>query len=102
MRRGRGATRPARPRYPSPMALAHAPLPRLITFDLDDTLWDIEAVVAEAERRLHAWFAVHHPAVAARHTPADLRRLRDEAPQRHPELVEDMTALRKRSLERAF
>jgi putative hydrolase of the HAD superfamily len=70
----------------------------LITFDLDDTLWDIEAVVAEAERRLHAWFAVHHPAVAARFGPADLRRLRDEAPQRHPSLAGDLTALRKRSL----
>jgi 2-haloalkanoic acid dehalogenase type II len=76
--------------------------PRLITFDLDDTLWDIDAVVARAERRLHAWFAAHHPAVAARFSPADLRRLRDEAPLRHPELGEDMTALRKSSFVRAF
>ena len=76
--------------------------PALITFDLDDTLWDIEAVVAEAERRLHAWFAAHHPAVAARYGPADLRRLRDEAPRLHPELADDMTALRKSSLVRAL
>jgi len=76
--------------------------PKLITFDLDDTLWDIEAVVAQAERGLHAWFAAHHPAVAARYSPADLRRLRDEAPLRHPELGEDMTALRKSSLTRAL
>lgn len=76
--------------------------PRLITFDLDDTLWDIEAVVTRAERGLHAWLAAHHPAVAARHSPADLRRLRDEAPRRHPELADDMTALRRSSLARAF
>lgn len=78
------------------------PAYRLITFDLDDTLWDIEAVVAEAERRLHHWFAVHHPAVAARFSATDLRRLRDEAPRLHPELGEDMTALRKSSLTRAL
>ena len=78
------------------------PTPRLITFDLDDTLWDIDAVVAEAERRLHAWFAMHHPAVAARYSPADLRRLRDEAPLLQPALADDMTALRKSSLTRAL
>ena len=76
--------------------------PELITFDLDDTLWDIEAVVQQAERRLHAWLSVEHPAVAARYSPTDLRRLRDEAPRLHPELAADMTALRKRSLIRAF
>lgn len=78
------------------------PLPKLITFDLDDTLWDIEAVVASAERRLHAWFATHHPAVAARYSAADLRRLRDEAPRLHPALADDMTALRRSSLTRAL
>jgi putative hydrolase of the HAD superfamily len=76
--------------------------PKLITFDLDDTLWDIEAVVASAERRLHGWFAEHHPAVAARYSAADLRRLRDEAPLLHPELADDMTALRRSSLTRAL
>lgn len=76
--------------------------PKLITFDLDDTLWDIEAVVARAERGLHAWFAAHHPAVAARYSAADLRRLRDEAPRLHPELGDDMTALRRSSLTRAL
>lgn len=78
------------------------PIPKLITFDLDDTLWDIEAVVAQAEQRLHGWFAAHHPAVAARYSAADLRRLRDEAPLLHPTLADDMTALRRSSLTRAL
>lgn len=78
------------------------PPPKLITFDLDDTLWDIEAVVARAEQRLHGWFAAHHPAVAARYSATDLRRLRDEAPQLHPALAADMTALRQSSLTRAL
>ena len=76
--------------------------PELITFDLDDTLWDIEVVVQRAEQRLHGWLSVEHPAVAKRYAPTDLRRLRDEAPLLHPELAADMTALRKRSLVRAF
>jgi putative hydrolase of the HAD superfamily len=76
--------------------------PRLISFDLDDTLWDIGAVVSHAERRLHAWFAAHHPAVAAHWSVADLQRLRQEAEARHPELAGDMQALRKASLRRAL
>lgn len=76
--------------------------PELITFDLDDTLWPIGPVIQRAEETLHAWFADHHPRVAARWTPADLRGLRDAAPAEHPEHAHDLTALRKLSLRKAI
>jgi len=75
---------------------------QLITFDLDDTLWDIEAVVARAELDLHGWFAIHHPAVAARYRAADLRRLRAETLARRPELASDLPGLRRESLAEAL
>ena len=34
---------------------------KAITFDLDGTLWDLEPVIAEADRKLHEWFALHYP-----------------------------------------
>lgn len=78
------------------------PPPKVVTLDLDDTLWPIEEVVAHAERRLHDWFAVRFPRVAARYQPTDLRRLRNEMEALHPELAGDMGALRHRSLEVAL
>lgn len=75
---------------------------RLITLDLDDTLWPIRPVIARAEQALHDWFAAHCPAVARRHSPYSLRQLRFEAENRHPELAGDITALRKASIRLAL
>ena len=47
--------------------------PRAILFDLDDTLWPIGPVIAEAELTLHAWLAEHAPKVAQAFTIDDLR-----------------------------
>jgi putative hydrolase of the HAD superfamily len=76
--------------------------PKLVTFDLDDTLWDIDAVVTRAEARLHAWFEREAPAVAARWTATDLRRLRLDAETAHPEIAHDMRALRLASIRTAI
>ena len=34
---------------------------RLITFDLDNTLWDIEPIVARAEKSMRDWIRQQHP-----------------------------------------
>jgi FMN hydrolase / 5-amino-6-(5-phospho-D-ribitylamino)uracil phosphatase len=73
-----------------------------ISFDLDDTLWPIEPVIAHAEHCLHDWFRRHHPAVAERFDASGLRRLRVEAGEQHPELSHDFSALRLLSLRRAM
>jgi 2-haloalkanoic acid dehalogenase type II len=67
---------------------------RAIAFDLDNTLWDIEPVLARAEAALQAWLARHAPRIVARLTPADMRRAREELALREPHNAHDVTYLR--------
>lgn len=75
---------------------------RLVTLDLDDTLWAIAPVIARAECRLHEWLAQHCPATAARFSPEQLRALRRDVETLHPELAGDITALRLQSIRLAL
>lgn len=71
---------------------------RLLTFDLDDTLWSIGPVIERAERRLHQWLLQHCPEAGHRYTPVALRALRQETERRYPELSGDLSELRRRSI----
>lgn len=74
---------------------------RAITFDLDDTLWDIWPIVARAERRLHAWLEKHYPRIPALFTTLELRALCADIANERPQLAHDRTLLRKEALRRA-
>ena len=67
---------------------------RAIAFDLDNTLWDVEPVLARAEAQLAAWLAAHCPRIVASLTPEDMRRARFELAQREPHNAHDVTYLR--------
>jgi putative hydrolase of the HAD superfamily len=67
---------------------------RALTFDLDDTLWDVWPVIERAEARLHAWLAEHHPRMVEIYRPSELRALCREIAGRHPHLDHNKTALR--------
>ncbi|OBS10975.1 HAD family hydrolase [Acidihalobacter prosperus] len=71
---------------------------RCITFDLDDTLWDCEPVIAAAEARFHAWLEAHCPALARHYDLDGLVRHRVDYFQRFPALHHDLTRLRKQWL----
>lgn len=71
---------------------------RAITFDLDDTLWDIWPIILRAEENLHAWLAEHHPEIPARYTSLALRQLCAEIAHQQPEVAHDSTLLRKEAL----
>lgn len=75
---------------------------RAITFDLDDTLWDIAPVIENAEALLHHWLAQHCPNTAQRFDRLAMRTLRAEVEDRHPEFAHDLSWLRKRTLETAL
>lgn len=74
---------------------------KAVTFDLDDTLWDIWPVVERAERLLHDWLAARYPRIAERFTPTELREMCEEVAARHPEIAHDRTRLRKDALDLA-
>jgi putative hydrolase of the HAD superfamily len=71
---------------------------RALTFDLDDTLWDNRPVMLAAEQSLYDWLERHYPRVTARYSQEDLYALRRDLLQRQPELLHDVTRLRKTSL----
>lgn len=72
---------------------------RLVTFDLDDTLWQTAPVIAAAEDRLRRWLAEHAPALGD-FTPERLVLARQQALVAHPELRQRISSLRLRMLER--
>lgn len=71
---------------------------RAITFDLDGTLWDLEPVIAEADHKLHQWFAQHYPSISSAFSIYDMRKLRTKLLKRDPTLRHDVTELRKSSM----
>ncbi|MFQ5755187.1 MAG: HAD family hydrolase [Acidiferrobacterales bacterium] len=71
---------------------------KAITLDLDGTLWDAEPALAEAERKVHAWFASHYPLLAEMFSIDELRTLRHQLAGRTPRLRHDVTELRKASV----
>ncbi len=83
-------------------AQSRPPWPKAILFDLDDTLWPIAPVIAQAEQTLHAWLQAHAPAVARRFTIDALRQARLALLAERPELHIDLGALRRAGLHAAF
>ena len=71
---------------------------RAVSFDLDDTLWDVEPVLVQAEAVLVAWLARHYPKLAALHTPDAARARRYAIAQAEPVRAHDLSWVRTESL----
>jgi HAD superfamily hydrolase (TIGR01549 family) len=76
--------------------------PKAVLFDLDDTLWPIAPVIAQAELALHGWLQQHAPRVAAGFSIDALRQARQGLLERQPEFHLDLGALRRAGLLAAF
>lgn len=68
---------------------------RCIAFDLDDTLWECQPVIQQAEQRFYEWLQNHYPRITERHSPVELVQNRVAFMQRYPELHYNLTRLRK-------
>ncbi|MBK3435382.1 HAD family hydrolase [Pseudomonas sp. MF7448] len=74
---------------------------KLITFDLDDTLWDNVPVIISAEASMRQWLAIHASKVGD--LPLEhFASLCQQVLQRHPELKHRISVLRQRVLMHAF
>ena len=69
-------------------------VPRVLSFDLDDTLWPVAPVIEAAERELFGWLRAHHPRAVAGHSIESMRELRAAVAARHPARSHDLTFLR--------
>jgi len=71
---------------------------KVITFDLDNTLWDVDRVIVKAEQQMRGWLADHVPEYAELFPPAVVFDLRAEVVARHPALKHDLSMLREEVL----
>lgn len=67
---------------------------RLLTFDLDDTLWPCFPTILAAEQEVHAWLAGRAPQLARAHDIDSLRAHRLQVAEENPHLAHDLTAIR--------
>ncbi len=71
---------------------------RLITLDLDDTLWPIRPTIEHAERTLGQWLEQRCPGFLVRWTPARIAELRGKIGAQYPQHRHDLTRLRELTL----
>ena len=66
----------------------------VITFDLDDTLWDAGPVLHRAEDTQYAWLAERMPRITEANTVLELQARRRALAKAQPSLAHDFTQLR--------
>jgi putative hydrolase of the HAD superfamily len=71
---------------------------RLITFDLDDTLWDMKPVLIAAEREVYRWLEQRCPALTTRYTIRELTQLRWQLAGEMDDLRHQISELRRATL----
>ena len=74
----------------------------LLTFDLDDTLWDVRPVLERAELRVSAWLREHCPRVLEQFDRSALMKLRMQLLRERPEYGHQLGALRREAMRRAM
>lgn len=75
---------------------------KLITFDLDNTLWPVDALIRHAEKSCSEWIAKHHPDAAAALSADRVRMVRTALLRENPQYLDNLTALRQDAMQRAF
>src|SRR5690606_8617148 len=68
---------------------------RLLTFDLDDTLWDLRPVLLRADQLAFDWLLEQAPTLADHYTAESFRQARLHLAQQRPELAHRVSELRR-------
>ena len=66
-----------------------------ITFDLDDTLWEIAPVIARAERKVYEEIQSRFPHVSQRYALEDIQIVRQEILEMNPSVAHNLTEIRR-------
>src|SRR5690554_98901 len=74
---------------------------RLVTFDLDDTLWHTAPVIASAEQALQQWLAQRSPQLGLM-TLQRLQQLKEQVLQRMPQIGHSVSMVRFQVLYQAY
>jgi HAD superfamily hydrolase (TIGR01509 family) len=76
--------------------------PRVISLDLDDTLWPVAPVIAAAEKALFDWLKARYPQAVEGQSVETMRSLRASIGAQFPEHSHDLSFLRRRTLAAQF
>lgn len=71
---------------------------KLLTFDLDDTLWPCKPVIMAAEQKLYEWMQQRVPQITQCHDSEAIFHKRRDFMQQRPDLSHDISKLRVESL----
>ncbi len=71
----------------------------LITFDLDDTLWDVRPALVKAEQAQNNWLREHYPQSIEGKDSATLNERKRQLLKRQPDLIHHISRFRQRFLE---
>lgn len=74
----------------------------VVTFDLDNTLWDVDEVIRNAERVTRQWFDVNVPELYATLETDDFVAIRARIVAEQPELAHNLSKMRQTVFERAI
>ena len=75
---------------------------KLVTFDLDDTLWDSGLVIRAAEVKMRKWLADNAPAMAGAFDSSRQREIRERVMADDPKIIHNLSELRRRVMEEAM
>ena len=70
----------------------------VITFDLDNTLWDVEPVLLRAEAAQHKWLLQHRPGAIEAFDHEALFEFKKSVWKRHPQLLHHVSQMRIQTL----
>jgi putative hydrolase of the HAD superfamily len=73
-----------------------------LSLDLDDTLWPVAPVIAQAESALYAWLRQRYPGAVREHSIESMRALRARVADQFPAHSHDLSFLRHRALAEQF
>ena len=74
----------------------------VITFDLDDTLWDVRPALIKAEAAQNLWLETHYPKTLSELGAEDLKRIRQHVLTREPQLAHRISAFRQTVLQQSL
>jgi putative hydrolase of the HAD superfamily len=71
---------------------------KLLTIDLDDTLWPCKPTIVQAELTSYQWLQKHRPRITERYSMEELRDKRGALMRRQPELFNNLSEARRMHL----
>ena len=70
---------------------------KVISFDLDDTLWPIMPTILNAEKVTNNWIKENYPGVGSLLGSKDIIQIRDNLLKKNPDLINQLSKLRELS-----